>query len=83
MDVQEVLNVSCALYNMLGLNLDWEDGEGCLTHDYAYWRGGSSELKCKADIYIALFEHILSVGHSKVYFLLICMFLVYFSIWSL
>ena len=50
---------------MLGLNLDWEDGEGCLTYDYAYWRGGSSDLKRKADNH--LYEHILAVGHNKVY----------------
>lgn len=54
-----------ALYNMLGLNLDWEDGSGCLTHDYAYWRGGSSDLKRKADNH--LYEHILAMGHNKFY----------------
>lgn len=54
-----------ALYNLVNMKLDWEDGKGCLTHDYAYWRGGNASLKQKADT--ALYEHILNVGHNKAY----------------
>ena len=54
-----------ALTNLFFMKVDWQDGKGCLTHDYAYWRGGSFAMKKKADT--DLYDHIISLGHSKIY----------------
>jgi len=54
-----------ALANFFFQNVDWEDGEGCLTHDYRYWRGGTQSKRSAADN--ALYNYIVSKGHSKIY----------------
>ena len=45
--------------------VNWENGKGCLTHDYAYWKGGTFTMKRNADN--DLYNHIISLGHSKIY----------------
>jgi len=54
-----------AITNLFFTKVDWEDGKGCLTHDYAYWRGGTFTMKKNADN--DLYNHIISLGHSKIY----------------
>lgn len=54
-----------ALSNFFLRDVDWEDGNGCLTHDYAYWRGGTFKMKMNADN--ELYNHIVKIGHSKIY----------------
>ena len=54
-----------ALTNLFFTKVDWEDGNGCLKHDYAYWKGGTFTMKRNADN--DLYNHIVSLGHSKIY----------------
>ena len=52
-----------AIANLFFIKVGWE--EGCLIHDYSYWKGGSRKQKKDADT--ELYKYLIDNGYSKIF----------------